>query len=257
MYPAERRQEIVKLLSRDERVNIAELAAYFGVSRASVRRDLNYLHRKGFLQRTYGGALRVTLTKGRSEAPFSERQVIHEEEKRRIGEFAAQLVEPGETIFIDGGTTTECMVSHLVKQPCLTVVTFGLNIANRLIGYENITVILVGGTLHHSSLTLVGILALESIQAYKMHFHKAFIAAGGVSAKWGITNADFEQIPMKRKAIETSAQAILLADSSKVGVVAAGQVCPAEKIHRLVTDVKAPLDEIDKIRELGIVVDLV
>ncbi len=255
MYPAERRQKILKLIQQDSRVSVTELASCFGVSRASIRRDLNELHHAGLLQRTYGGALRLNSTS--SEAPFSVREVSYREEKTRIGEFAAQLVRPGETIFVDGGTTTECMLPYLANKTNITVVTYGLNIAARLAGYEHITVIVVGGTLHHRSLTIGGMLALESLHAYSMRFHYTFLAASGVSVEGGITNASFEEIPMKRRAIEAAQQTILLADSSKVGVVAAGLIAPVQKVHRLVTDVKASAREIEGLRQLGVIVDLV
>lgn len=255
MYPAERRQRILRLIQQDSRVSVTELASYFGVSKASIRRDLNELHHAGLLQRTYGGALRLNSTS--SEAPFSVREVSHREEKARIGEFAAQLVQPGETIFIDGGTTTECMLPYLADKANITVVTYGLNIAARLAGHEHITVIVIGGTLHHRSLTIGGVLALESLHAYGMRFHHTFLAASGVSVEGGITNASFEEIPMKRRAIEAAQQTVLLADSSKVGVVAAGLIAPVQKIHRLITDAKAPAQEIERLRRLGVIVDLV
>jgi DeoR/GlpR family transcriptional regulator of sugar metabolism len=255
VYPAERKQRILKLIQQDSRVSVAELASFFGVSKASIRRDLNELHHAGLLQRTYGGALKLNSTS--SEMPFSMREVSHREEKTRIGEFAAQLVQPGETIFVDGGTTTECMLPYLADRPNLTVVTYGLNIAARLAGYEQITVIVIGGTLHHRSLTTGGILALESLHTYGMRFHHTFLAASGISVEGGITNASFEEIPMKRRAIEVAQQTILLVDSSKVGVVAAGLIAPVQKIHRLITDVKAPAQEVERLRQLGVIVDLV
>lgn len=262
MYPAERRQEILRLIQQGTRVTVADLASHFGVSRASIRRDLNDLHNSGLLQRTYGGALltsslNTAAETSPAEAPFQERQVSHFEEKDCIGRAAAQLVHAGEVIFVDGGTTTECMIPYLADKPGLTVVTCGLNIINSLLPHEGITAILIGGTLHRQSLTLGGVLAQDSIRAYNMRFDKAFIAASGVSAEGGITNAGFEEIPMKHRAIEVARQAVLLADSSKVGCTAAGQVARANSLHRVITGAEADRDAVEKLRTLGVIVDLV
>jgi DeoR/GlpR family transcriptional regulator of sugar metabolism len=255
MYSAERRQEILKLIDESARVSVAELATHFGVSRASIRRDLNHLHRSGRLQRTYGGALGATLDT--YEAPFDERKISYLAEKERIGKAAAQLICSGDTVFIDGGTTTECMTPYLGEKVQVTVVTYGLNIVNRLACFDNLTLIVIGGALHASSQTLTGILALSNMQAYNLRFDKAFVAAGGVSAEAGITNADLEQLPIKQRAVEAARETILLADSSKLGMVRTALIAPAQKLHRLVTDRQAPLPEVQALRELGVRVDLV
>lgn len=261
MYSAERRQEILTLLEKKSRVNVDHLAAYFGVSRSSIRRDLSQLHEHGLLTRTYGGAVAVNgivNNHGNSaigETPFVERQVAHFEEKDRIGKAAAHLVQEGETVFIDGGTTTECMLPYLADKR-ITVVTYGLNIINQLCTNANITLIAIGGALHRYSLTFGGLLALTSVHAYNIRFDKAFLAASGVSAA-GVTNASLEEIPIKRKAIEAGQQNILLVDRSKIGVTRAGFIAPLCEIHRLITSVGAPSHELDAMRKSGLVVEVV
>ncbi len=254
MYSAERRQEILLLLEKKSRVNVDYLATHFGVSRSSIRRDLSQLRAHGLLTRTYGGAVIVNGTGG--ETPFSERQVANFAEKDQIGKAAAKLVAEGDTIFIDGGTTTECMLPYLVDKH-ITVVTYGLNIINRLSLNPNIILIAIGGTLHADSLTFSGMLALHSIHTYNMHFDKAFLAASGVSAVAGITNASLEEIPIKRKAIEAGQQNILLADASKIGLIRAGFIAPLCEIQHLITGGQAAPDELDAIRALGIEVEAV
>lgn len=254
MYSAERRQEILLLLERRSRVTVDHLATHFGVSRSSIRRDLSQLHENGLLTRTYGGAVALNGLSG--EAPFTERQVANFIEKDRIGRAAAQLIKEGETIFIDGGTTTECMLPYLVDKR-VTVVTYGLNIINRLSLNPHITLIAIGGALHRHSLTFSGVLALTSLDAYNIRYDKTFMAASGVSASAGITNASLEEIPIKRKALETGQQNILLVDGSKVGAIRAGAIAPLRAIARLVTDCGAPADELEAVRALGVIVDLV
>lgn len=246
------------LLEKKSRVKVDDLAAYFGVSRSSIRRDLCQLHEHGLLTRTYGGAVALSgaTNSGVGETPFAERQVANFAEKDRIGRAAAQLIAEGETVFIDGGTTTECMLPYLADKH-VTVVTYGLNIINRLSANPSVTLIAIGGALHRYSLTFSGVLALTSLQAYNIHFDKAFLAASGVSAHAGITNASLEEIPIKRKAVEAGQQNILLVDASKIGVVRAGLIAPLCAVAHLITGPTAPVKELDAIRAIGVTVALV
>jgi DeoR/GlpR family transcriptional regulator of sugar metabolism len=255
MYSAERRQEILKLVDQNSRVAVTDLAARFAVSESSIRRDLNALHRLGLVQRTYGGA--IGLGHLSSEAPFSERVITQSEEKDRIGRAAARLVQAGETIFVDGGTTTECMLAYLPPDLAITVVTYGLNIVQRLVDRDQITVVLIGGILHAPTLTFGGVFAADSLEAYNIRFDKAFLAATGVSADAGITNAGFEEIPIKRRALRSAREAILLADSSKVGVIAPGVIAPITQLQRLITTREAPAAEVESLQRCGVLVDLV
>lgn len=262
MYSAQRRQEILKLIQQTGMVSVDDLAAQFSVSPSTIRRDLNELHRLGIVQRTYGGALASTSIS--SETPFNVRVVSRNEEKERIGKAAARLIQPGETIFIDGGTTTECMLSELPlaladngQNAGITVVTYGLNIVQRLVDQENITLVLIGGILHTPTLTFGGVFAKDSFEGYNMRFDKAFMAASGVSAEAGITNAGFDEIPIKRRALRSARETIMLADSSKIGVIAPGVVAPIEQLQRLITTTDAPADEIDALRRCGVTVELV
>ena len=273
MYSAERRRDILRLIQENSSVSVDQLAVRFDVSPSSIRRDLNELSRQGLVRRTYGGAIVHGVPS--SEPPFSVRVVSHHEEKERIGKAAAALVQPGDTVFIDGGTTTHCMVGYLSPLPAernngvqrpergegpdsrITVLTYGLNIVQRLLDQEGVTVILVGGILHPSTQTFGGVFASASLDAFNIRFDKAFMAASGVSAEAGITNAGFEEILIKRWAIRNARQTILLADSSKIGIISAGVIAPIEQLQRLITTHEAPAQEIAALRERGVTVDLV
>jgi DeoR/GlpR family transcriptional regulator of sugar metabolism len=255
MYSAERRRDILRLIHEASSVSVEQLAMRFDVSPSSIRRDLNELNRLGLVQRTYGGAIGVAARS--SETPYSERAVSHYAEKERIGRAAAALIDPGDTLFIDGGTTTEFMLGFLPDRERLTVVTFGLNIVQRLVGRENITVILIGGILHSPTLTFGGVFANDSFDCFNLRFDKAFLAASGVSAEAGITNAGFEDIPIKRKAIRNAQRKIMLVDSSKVGLIAPGVIAPATELHQLITNQDAPDAELERLRLIGVDVTLV
>lgn len=255
MYSAERRQEILKLMEQNSRVAVTDLAKRFGVSASSIRRDLSDLDRLGLLERTYGGA--IGLGGNTDETPYSERAIAQFEEKERIGRAAARLVQPGDTIFVDGGTTSECMLAQLPQEFRFTLVTYGLNIVQRLVDRDNITTILIGGILHGPSLTFGGVFANDSFECYNLRFDKAFLAASGVSAEAGITNAGFEEIPIKRRALRSARENILLADATKFGLIAAGVIAPIDSLSRLITTRDAPEAELERIRKKGIVVELV
>ena len=162
----------------------------------------------------------------------------------------------GDTIFIDGGTTTECMLPYLADKR-ITVVTYGLNIINRLSTNSNVTLIAIGGALHKESLTFNGVLALANMQTYNIRFDKTFMAASGVAALAGVTNASLEEISIKRKAIEAGQQNILLADASKIGVIRAGFIALLCEISRLITNIHADSNELASIRALGLALELV
>ncbi|MCB0106149.1 MAG: DeoR/GlpR transcriptional regulator [Caldilineaceae bacterium] len=254
MYSAERRQEILSLIAKRSRVSVDHLASYFGVSHSSIRRDLSQLHEDGLITRTYGGA--VALSGAATETPFTERQVSNFDEKDRIGKAAAQLVEEGETIFIDGGTTTECMIPYLMGKR-ITVVTYGLNIVNRLSSSYAVTVIASGGALHQPSLTFNGVFALNNLQNYNIRYDKTFMAASGVSLTAGVTNASLEEIPIKRKAIEVGQHNVLLVDASKIGVIRAGLIAPLTDIQQIISSEDAPCEEIVAMRNAGVAISLV
>lgn len=254
MYSAERRQEILSLIAQRSRVSVDDLASHFGVSHSSIRRDLSQLHDEGMLTRTYGGA--VALNGSIVETPFNERQVANFDEKDRISKIAAQFIENGETIFVDGGTTTECLVPYLLEKR-ITVVTYGLNIISQLSASSTVTVIAVGGIVNRFSQTFGGNFALTNLQNYNIRFDKTFMAASGVSVQAGVTNASLEEIPIKRKAIEVGQQNILLADTSKIGITRAGLIVPLTDIQCLITGTTAPIDEIEAMRRIGLSIKLV
>jgi DeoR family fructose operon transcriptional repressor len=258
VIPAERKRQILERIRTEASVKVADLARKFNVSESTIRRDLNELQKADLLERSYGGAVvNFVVNEKEEEATFMERQVSHQGEKCRIAEVAVRYIKSDETILIDGGTTAECLANYLGDIPRLTVVTYGLNIVAALAGRKkNITVIGVGGILQHDARFFGGVLAIDALNVYNIRFDKAFIGASAISAETGITNFGFEEIGIKRKAIELSREVILLADSTKIGKSAPGFVAPATAIQRLVTDQGAPEEELERLRSLGIIVEV-
>jgi len=231
-------------------VLVQDLAKRTNVHESTIRRDLDELEAQGLVRRIHGGA--ILEIQSQIEPPFELRQISHEEEKDLVGRAAAELVKDGEVIFIDGGTTTQFIVPYLLDRQNLTVVTCGLNIACALASSRDISTIVVGGELHVESQSFAGPLTLEALEIYGIRCDLAFIGTGGVSAKHGVTNRILDRIPLKRKAMEISHQAAVVADGSKIGVVTLGLVAPIESVHHLVTDKSAPERELEEIAARGV-----
>jgi len=245
-----RHLNILNILKESPTESINDLAARLNISSSTVRRDLDELEAQGLLRRVFGGA--ILEKQNWSEPPFEIRETLHSREKDRIACVAAELILDGDIIFIDGGTTTQFIVPYLSTKKNVTVVTCGLNVAYELNRLENITTFVVGGELHKDSHSISGALAVAMLDIYKFRFSKAFIAASAVSAEHGVTNRLLDRIQLKRKAMEISQQSIVLADGSKIGTVALGQIAPITDISTLVTGTSATEQEINAIRAHGV-----
>ncbi|MCJ7738743.1 MAG: DeoR/GlpR family DNA-binding transcription regulator [Anaerolineae bacterium] len=255
MYAAVRRQKILGLVESQGTVNVEDLAEQFDISRAAIRRDLNELARAGHLERTYGGAVKINIEA--ETAPYEKRLVLHAGEKRLIGAAAAAHVSPGETVFVDCGTTTEILTEYLREKPQRTLVTPCLRILNRVADCDHITVVAIRGVLDHQHQTLGGALGPDFLSYHNIRFDKAFISAGGVSIEQGITSARLGELPVKKRAIELANESILVADASKIGKYGVGILGPIRLIDRLITGRSALAETVEAIRTLGVVVELV
>lgn len=245
-----RHLSILNILKENPTLSINELADRLSTSSSTIRRDLDELEAQGLARRVFGGA--ILERQNWNESPFEIRETLHSREKEKIARCTADLVVDGDTLFIDGGTTTQFIVPYLVSKKNLTVVTCGLNVAHALNRYAEITTIIVGGELHSDSHSVSGTLALAVMDVYKIRCTKALITANAVSAEHGVTNRIIDRIPLKRRAIEISQQSIVLADGSKIGEVALGEIAPITAFSTLVTDASAPEQELAAIRSMGV-----
>src|SRR2546429_5822516 len=181
----ERQQQIEHIIKERQHVSVSELSAYFGVSEPTIRRDLQKLEIAGRVRRAHGGAIAVEQIV--PEPPILQRLGEYAEEKCRIGEAAAELVRDGETIFIGSGTTALELARHLAGKRALTVITNALSIANQLASNPDITLILTGGVLRHSELSMIGHIVEQTLK--ELRADKVFISMRAVSVEEGLTNA--------------------------------------------------------------------
>lgn len=256
LLDTERRQRVVAHIEAREGATVAELSERFGVSEATARRDIVLLSRQGLVERAHGGAVprRIRHTPGVAEPPILERASLQAEEKRRIGGAAARHVRDGETIIVNGGTTTEPMIPHLAERRNLTVITNALNIANGLTAYPAITAILLGGVLRHSSFSLLGLLAEEALA--NLRADTLFMGIPAIHVDHGLSADDMAEAQMDRAIMAAAREVIVLADHTKFGRVATVRVGPLAGVRRIVTDDGAPPPQVAALRERGIAVDL-
>lgn len=229
---AGRRGLIIKMLDEYGQVNVNELSRYFNVSEVTVRNDLAYLERKNLLIRARGGAIKTE--KASLDLRFLEKKSKNVKEKEAIGRRAARFIDDGDTIVIDSGTTTREITNHLGRFSRLTVVTNALNIASSLADMENITIIMPGGIMRHSILTLVGATAIDN---FKMFFgDKLFLATDGIDLNLGLSSPDLEEAALKRTMLKMARKIIVVADSSKLGKRHLAVICNISQIDVLITD---------------------
>ena len=244
----ERQQIILELLESQQAVQVAELAERFGVSEVTIRRDLNELMRRYDVERVYGGA--VLTQREIMQPPIDKREVLHLEEKRRIGWAAAELVEDGDTIIVGGGTTTAEMARHLGDRRDVMVITSALNVANILANNPRITLLVTGGLVVGPEVTLAGYYGEQTMRA--LHAEKLFLGAGAFDLDMGLTSAHPSEIGMNRAMIEAARERILLIDHSKFNQVATCSVGRTSELDCIVTGQEVPDDTASRLEEMGI-----
>ena len=243
----DRRNAIVELINRQQTVKNSELMEKFDISIETVRRDLEYLERQGYLQRVYGGAVVKAFLS--NEPEYNIRTQENSAEKEVIAKAAARLVEAGDTIFLDLGTTILSMVQYIKAGGPITAFTNALRTAIALSQIQDCTVILPGGQLRSGELSLSGFPAEDNLSNFNIH--KVFIGAAGISEA-GITDFHTAEANLRRQAIRNADQVIVLADCSKFGVRAVNNVCSLSDIDIVITDAKTPASFVNQLEQAGI-----
>ena len=231
--PAGRHVKIMELLRKNGFVRVEELSRLLNVSLLTIRRDLDRMAENGLLQRTHGGA--IFIQQKRVELLYSKKDELNRAEKMAIGEKAASLVEDGDLVFVNSGSTSYHAIMNLAGRKNVKIVTNNVAAVVDLEDDLSAEVILTGGDYRAESHCLVGSyaeLTLDSICA-----NKVIIGADGISAELGITSPVAQEAAVTAKMLErTNGRVIVIADSSKVGVVSNFIITPLENVDVLVTD---------------------
>lgn len=250
MLTSQRKLILLDMLKQDGRIVSTGAAAALQVSEDTLRRDLRELAREGLLQRVHGGALPASP----AMADFSARQHIAVDDKSAIGRAAAQLVQSGQVVFIDGGTTSAQLVRHLAPDLRATVVTHSPSVAVGLATHPNIEVIMLGGRLFKHSVVAVGAPTVEAIRQVRADLY--FMGVCSVHPEAGLTTGDFEEACVKRAMAAAAAETIVLASPEKLATASPYQVIALDALAGLVTMGSVPEEMLAPYRQRGISVYL-
>ncbi|GGI03520.1 DeoR/GlpR family DNA-binding transcription regulator [Egicoccus halophilus] len=251
-----RRDRMLSLVREREFVRVAELAERFEVSEVTVRTDLDALADRGLLRRVRGGA--VPGTGPLVERRFEESTVAAAAEKRDIARAAAAMVQSGETVILDVGTTTTAIAQELARRDDLhdvTVFTSSLTIAMALeAATPGFTVVVTGGTLRPAQHSLVEPLA--GLVLAQIRAGIAFLGCNGVDVRGGVTNVNLPETQVKKLILQAAQRRVICADHTKLGAVALAHVCSLDEVDLLLTDRAADPELLDELRETGLTIQL-
>ena len=249
----ERRQHILELIQRQGRVLVTDLSSELEISQITIRKDLDWLQSQGLIQRSHGGALRIP-SSALADPTLQEKQKQHFVEKQRIAAAAVKMVEEGQCVILDSGTTTTAIAQGLKRFNRLTVITNAVNIAAELAGTD-FEVILVGGTLRKNSFSLVGPLAEDNLE--EMHADILFLGVDGFDLEVGTTTPNFLESRVNRAMVKAARKVVVVCDSSKFNHRSLSRITPPGAIHYLITDRNLPSSAVDALRAHNIDVTLV
>lgn len=232
MFKEERKAGILQILEAERRAEVPDLSQRFKVSADTIRRDLRELESDGLIRKTHGGALQRIA----SPPPYTVRLVQASKLKEAIGRRAAELVEEGDSIVIDSGTTTLCLARALSVNR-LRVLTNSLEIGHVIAEQKQYELILLGGRYDRVHQELVGAATVEQLSRYRVD--KVFMGMTAIDRANGITDDSEEDAAFKRNLTRVSQQVIGLADHTKIGRVSFSLVAPASEIDIFITDDQA------------------
>jgi DeoR family transcriptional regulator, fructose operon transcriptional repressor len=232
MWHEERHTRIRDLLRASGQVSVERIVTELGVSRETIRRDLVELAERGEIRRVHGGAVLTS-----DEPPIDVRHATRVREKRAIAKAVASLVESGQTIFMDAGSTMNLVAEALATRSGLTIITNAVDVATRFAARDGNEVHLLGGRFHPQIGCTNGPATIAEIHRYQAHV--AILSPVGVDAKAGASSFELDEVEIARAMCGNARQVILAADHSKIGVRSRASWCGPERIDVLVTDRKA------------------
>ena len=244
----ERQDLLQQFVQQRHRATVSEISEQFGVSVATVRRDLDVLESQGVIQRFHGGAKAVSAAP--PERPVLQRTNSQLEAKKRIGMAAADLIEDGDTVFLGSGTSVLEVAKNLFGRKSLTVITNSLLVLNELSTAPEITVIGLGGMLRHSEMSMIGHITEQALA--EVRAQKTVMGIHAIDEKHGLTNDYLPETKTDRAILAQQGQIIVVADHTKCGRISTVLLAPLSVIDTLVTDDKAPSEFVAALRSRGI-----
>ncbi|MDF9830608.1 DeoR/GlpR family DNA-binding transcription regulator [Parabacteroides sp. PF5-6] len=245
---AERHKYILDALQKDGYVKVLDLAKQLDVTSVTIRKDLKILEEKGLLYRTHGSASPANPHAG--DRNVTEKEKIKPEEKRRIGQAAAKLIEKNDSIIINSGSTICMFAEQIEPVEGLTVVSASVMALTILSQKEPIHLIQLGGTYRKKSASVIGSYTQSFLKGITCS--KLFLGVDGIDMDFGVTTSNIEEAELNKSMMDVVSKTIVLADSSKFGRKGFGKICDIDKIDVIITDSGIPPSMIKKIEEQGI-----
>ncbi len=248
MDPTTRQTEIANIIRQRGQVTVNELSQSLSISKETIRRDLTELAREGKVQKFHGGAS-IPIIAG--EGLFRERMGKNAGAKMKIAIAASKLIAPGDTIFIDTGSTTLYFAEQLAEIPTLTVVTNSTKIA-RIMSAEptHSKIFLLGGEFHSDNRQTIGSMAIAQVQSFRAHH--AILTISALDARTGLMDYSIEEAQLARAMVEQAEELTVLVDSSKFEQIASFEVCGLSKVTNLVCDTPPPDEVRDALAEANV-----
>jgi len=250
----QRRRLIAELVQAQGTVSTDELAARFRTSLVTIRGDLKALAATGTLARTHGGAIAL---RDHEEMPIGVKATLHQEEKVRIAAAAVAMIRDGESIMLDGGTTTAEIAKGIRALPLqsLNVITNALNVANILAQSPHVRLVMLGGVLRPDSFSMAGPLAEAALDG--LHADRLFLGVDSLDPEVGLMTPHVYEAQLNARMIRSASQVVAVADSSKLARRNLSVIAKVEQVHLLITDSNAPPSVVAALRERGLPVQLV
>ncbi|MBI9104590.1 MAG: DeoR/GlpR transcriptional regulator [Spirochaetales bacterium] len=254
-FVEERRSKILEYVNSQGRADISELSSVLKTAEATIRRDLATLEKDNLIYRVHGGVIKREQPSIWQTTALQDRLGMNSERKERIAKFVTQLVHDGDSLMIDGGSTTMLAAKALCTKKNLLVVSNAPPIGELLINYNDNKVILTGGELLKETSAMIGNAAQHSLEQYRTD--KAIIGVSGLLADEGCFAAVPQEAEIKRLMSFNSRETIVITDSSKIGVRAFCFVCDFTHVDKLVTDKDISSEALENLKQQDVEVYIV
>jgi DeoR family transcriptional regulator, aga operon transcriptional repressor len=253
MLNLERHTKILELIGERGKVEVSELSRLFRISEVTIRNDLKGLHKRGLVRRAHGGAIRVDTFS--VDASLQVKAALRADEKQRIGAAAAALINDGDSVILDSGTTTQHIAKHIKDRKDLTVITNGINVAMELLGVQGVRLVLLGGMVRQNSYSAVGHFAEDMLK--QLSADKLFLAVDAFDLDFGLSTPNPEESKVNQAMVQIANETILVADSSKFGRRSLSHIVPLSAIDKIITDSSLATDTQGELRARGVELVLV
>ncbi len=254
MLAPERMAKIVEITNQREIVTVDELFDLVDASRATIRRDIKRLAENGLIRKTHGGVMSISMG-GATEPPLRVKSSLHIEEKKRIAVKAMEYLADDDFVILDSGTTILEFAKLLDDRKKITVVTYDLLVAMEIAKNTSIDLMMIGGALRKTYYSFYGFFAETMLRQFTAN--KAFIAVDSVDLRQGLMSYTTDDIAIKKHIVDTSKEVILLCDHSKFDNHSYIKVCDLSCVDRVITGKEINPTALERLREMGVTVEVV